>query len=166
MKLATSATDAEVTAIENVVDASMSAAAFPQGPGPSIHRHQVADVTLHLRRAVAFDPFDAIAATGRFVLVDGFEVCGVGTVSGGEGQPAGAKPVNGHVAASPSCSILWLTGAADPRKRTIAEALERELAHRGHRFVEVRMDDGLSVVESVDRILAALAAEGPSASHP
>ena len=43
-------------------------------------RHEVADVVLKLARPLAFDRHSELSATGRFVIVDDFEIRGGGIV--------------------------------------------------------------------------------------
>ncbi len=45
-----------------------------------IERHDVAECTLMLRTVAAFDLAEEMAATSRFVVVDGYEICGGGIV--------------------------------------------------------------------------------------
>jgi bifunctional enzyme CysN/CysC len=107
----------------------------------------VAELTLRTKRPVAFDIHTEIVATGRFVIVDGFEVAGGGIIlanqyprrtagahiksehiywSGGKVTAAQRARRNGH----PGC-ILWLTGLSGAGKSTIATELERELFNMG-----------------------------------
>jgi len=46
----------------------------------TIDRHDVAECILKLKRAAAFDLAEDIPVTGRFVIVDGYEICGGGIV--------------------------------------------------------------------------------------
>ncbi len=58
-----------------------------------VGRNEVAELTLHTKRPVAFDIHGDIAATGRFVIVDGLEVCGRRHHRGGQLSPAhGRQP--------------------------------------------------------------------------
>lgn len=45
-----------------------------------IEYHDVAECVLKTQRAIAFDLAEEIAATGRFVIVDGYEICGGGII--------------------------------------------------------------------------------------
>ena len=45
-----------------------------------IDRHDVAECTLSLKTAAAFDLAEEMSATGRFVIVDRYEICGGGTI--------------------------------------------------------------------------------------
>jgi len=45
-----------------------------------LDRHDVGECTFKLRRAIAFDLAEEIPATGRFVIVDQYEISGGGTI--------------------------------------------------------------------------------------
>ncbi|MCH7651744.1 MAG: adenylyl-sulfate kinase, partial [Nitrospinae bacterium] len=45
-------------------------------------KNDVAELTLRTRQPIAFDLFNTIAETGRFVLVDEYDVCGGGIITG------------------------------------------------------------------------------------
>ena len=63
--------------IHRVIDASNLSAVDDK---EQIDRNEVAECTLTCHRAVAFDVATAIAGTSRFVIVDGYEICGGGIV--------------------------------------------------------------------------------------
>jgi bifunctional enzyme CysN/CysC len=46
----------------------------------AIERHDVGECILRLKKAAAFDLAEDIPATGRFVIVDGYEICGGGII--------------------------------------------------------------------------------------
>ena len=64
-------------AVHRVVDASNLASSETKD---RVERHDVAECTLKLNRAIAFDLADRVAATSRFVLVDDYEIRGGGIV--------------------------------------------------------------------------------------
>ncbi len=152
LKLATQEVDCEIESIEKIIDAS-TLETIQRAPTESyVGRHEVAELTLRTRRPVAFDMHSEIIATGRFVIVDGFEVCGGGIVaddlyprrtsdalhksgnifwSQGSITPKQRSLRNGH----PGC-VVWLTGLSGAGKSTIATELERELFYAGkHAYV-------------------------------
>jgi len=146
LKLATQEVDCEIDSIERLVDSSTletiaRAEAF-------VGRNEVAELQLRTKRPVAFDVHSEIVPTGRFVIVDGFEVAGGGIVAA-DNYPrrtadslqkshnifwslgkvtAGQRALrNGHQG-----RVVWLTGLSASGKSTIASDLERELFNLGH----------------------------------
>jgi len=77
LKLGTARVPVRVSSIERVIDASHL---DPIAGHDRVERHQVAECVLDLTRPLAFDVADDLAATGRFVLVDGYEIAGGGIV--------------------------------------------------------------------------------------
>ncbi len=142
IKHTTQELDAEIVSIERIIDAS-TLEALP-GERGYIARNDVAEVTIQVRGALAFDNADRNALLGRFVLLDGRQVGGGGIIFGGtysdRTQPKSANIFwsegnvipeqryarNGHKGA-----VVWLTGLSGSGKSTVASALERELFNLG-----------------------------------
>ncbi|HWD18468.1 MAG TPA: adenylyl-sulfate kinase, partial [Verrucomicrobiae bacterium] len=145
LKLATQEVECEIDAIERVIDSSTLETI--NGQNTFVGRNEVAELTLHTRRPVAFDVHADIIATGRFVIVDGFEVSGGGIIAA-DGYPrrtadslqkshniywsqgkvtAAQRSLRNHHAGR----IVWLTGLSASGKSTIAVELERELFNLG-----------------------------------
>ncbi len=83
LKLAAQEVDAEVESIEKIIDAS----SLDQRAAEEVREirlNDVAEVILKLKAEIAFDRFQDYQATGRFVLVDGYDVAGGGIVLGAE----------------------------------------------------------------------------------
>jgi bifunctional enzyme CysN/CysC len=78
LRLATQETPAEVAEIHRVIDAGDLEA---QERPDVIERNQVADVTIRTRSPVAFDLYRDFQVTGRFVLVDDYDVAGGGIIT-------------------------------------------------------------------------------------
>ncbi|HUD45468.1 MAG TPA: adenylyl-sulfate kinase [Candidatus Baltobacteraceae bacterium] len=145
LKLATQEVECQIDSVQRVIDSStLETIARPEG---FVGRNEVAELTLHAKRPVAFDIHSDIVATGRFVIVDGFEVSGGGIVAEdnyprrtpdslhkshniywSQGKVTGAQRSlrNGHA----GC-VVWLTGLSASGKSTIAINLERELFNLG-----------------------------------
>jgi bifunctional enzyme CysN/CysC len=145
LKLATQEVECEIESIERLLDSSTletieRAEAF-------VGRNEVAELTLRARRSVAFDVHSDIIATGRFVIVDGYEVAGGGIVAAdnyprrtadrlqkshniywSQGKVTSDQRAvrNGHRG-----RVIWLTGLSASGKSTIATDLERELFNMG-----------------------------------
>ncbi|HEX3988453.1 MAG TPA: adenylyl-sulfate kinase, partial [Verrucomicrobiae bacterium] len=141
LKLATEEVECWIDSIQRLIDSSTletisRTEAF-------VGRNEVAELTIHTKRPVAFDVHSEIASTGRFVIVDGFEVSGGGIVAPdnyprrtsdslhksqniywSQGKVTGEQRSarNGHA----GC-VVWLTGLSASGKSTIAINLEREL---------------------------------------
>jgi bifunctional enzyme CysN/CysC len=102
---------------------------------------------LHTKKPIAFDVHSEIAAMGRFVIVDGYDLAGGGIIaadtyprrthdshnksnniywSHGQVTARQRELRNSHI----GC-VIWLTGLSGAGKSTIAAELERELFNMG-----------------------------------
>lgn len=147
LKLATQETQCEIGVIHQILDASTLQAISRNGDAAYVGRHEVAELELRLKRPAAFDMHHQIAATGRFVIVDGYDVCGGGIILDGAypARAADGKPrseniywSHGKVTAEQRARrngheglVLWFTGLSGSGKSTIATELERELFNMG-----------------------------------
>ena len=77
LKLATNEVEATVEKILRTVDA---ATLESQKNSYAINKNDVGEVVLKLKNQIAFDNFGDFQATGRFVLVDGYDVAGGGII--------------------------------------------------------------------------------------
>lgn len=147
LKLATQEVECEIADIEKVIDTS-TLATISRGHNENfVRRHEVGELTIRTQRTIAFDAVNEIVPTGRFVIVDGLEVCGGGIIvednyprrthdahhksghiyrSRGKVTASQRESRNGHR----GC-VLWLTGLSGSGKSTIATELERELFDLG-----------------------------------
>ncbi|TYZ23352.1 sulfate adenylyltransferase subunit 1 [Selenomonas ruminis] len=98
LKLATQEVEAEVADIVKTIDA---ANLDSREGAKELRLNDVAEVILSLKEAIAFDVFQEHQATGRFVLVDGYDVAGGGIVVAAEkaDEGAGFAFVNGDIRA-------------------------------------------------------------------
>ena len=78
IKLNTQEVECEVVEFKKAIDASTLETLTNQD---YIAKNDVAELTLRTRNPVAFDLFGSIATTGRFVLVDEYDVCGGGIIT-------------------------------------------------------------------------------------
>jgi bifunctional enzyme CysN/CysC len=153
LKLATQEVDCEIENIDKVIDASTLETISRKEKELFVGRHEVAELSIRTKRAVAFDVHAEIVATGRFVIVDGYEVSGGGIIAP-DNYPRRASDSglnleelswrsqgkvtveqrarrNGHPG-----RVVWLTGIAGSGKTAIATELERELFNMGkHAYV-------------------------------
>lgn len=137
LKLATAEYPVEVAAIERVVDVED----LSGGPAATVERNAVAEVTLRSRALLALDTFSDSPRTGRFVLVDGHDIVGGGTVAEIQRNLAKATNVHAvdHAVSVPARAaanghlggVVWLTGLSGAGKSTIAMEVERALFAKG-----------------------------------
>src|SRR5687767_4835566 len=81
LKLATQEVDCEIEAIHKVIDASSLETISRKEKEIFVGRHEVAELSIRTKRPVAFDAHSEIVPTGRFVIVDGYEVSGGGIIA-------------------------------------------------------------------------------------
>ncbi|GJL79481.1 MAG: adenylyl-sulfate kinase [Nitrospinaceae bacterium] len=78
LKLTTQEVPCEVVQFKKVINASTLETLLDQD---FLAKNDVAELTLKTRKPVGFDLFGSIATTGRFVLVDEYDVCGGGIIT-------------------------------------------------------------------------------------
>jgi bifunctional enzyme CysN/CysC len=78
LRLATREVDCEVAAIHRIIDATDLD--YRQG-GRMVGKNQVADLTLRMKGPLAFDLHSSFDMTGRFVLVDDYDIAGGGIIT-------------------------------------------------------------------------------------
>jgi bifunctional enzyme CysN/CysC len=158
LKLATQEVECHIEKLDRVIDASTLQTVQRPATESFVGRHEAAELTLRTKKPVAFDAVNEVAATGRFVIVDGFDVAGGGVIVpdnyprrtadslhkshnifwvSGRVTPAQRMLQHGHAG-----RVLWLTGLSCSGKSTIATELERELFKRG-RLVYVLDGDNM-----------------------
>ncbi|MBI4632373.1 MAG: adenylyl-sulfate kinase [Deltaproteobacteria bacterium] len=141
LKLATSRAFVKLVEIVTVTDATD----LSRSPGKlQLDRHDVAECILEATKPLAFDTLSEIEATGRFVIVDHYEIAGGGIIM--ESLPDTDSILRdhirrreiswekGHVSAGHRQSryhhkakFVLFTGGADAKKREIAKMLEKKL---------------------------------------
>ncbi len=80
IRLATREIECRVTAIHRIVDAS-DLSLDTRETKTSVRQNEVADITVRARAPLAFDLYTDCEATGRFVLVDRYDVSGGGIIT-------------------------------------------------------------------------------------
>ncbi|MFQ5715873.1 MAG: GTP-binding protein [Nitrospinales bacterium] len=78
LKLTTQEVECEIVEFKQVIDASTLE---PLANQDFLAKNDVAELTLKTKCPVAFDLFGSIPETGRFVLVDEYDVCGGGIIT-------------------------------------------------------------------------------------
>jgi len=144
LKLGTAEHMVEVEKIERVVDVQDLGTADSK----VVERNAVGEVVFRARRQIAVDPFSINMLTGRFVIVEDYDIVGGGLISmdGYADQRPGQTvrstnitrgehrvgiderwDVNGHRG-----GILWLTGLSGAGKSTLGFSLEQHLFRKGY----------------------------------
>jgi bifunctional enzyme CysN/CysC len=153
LKLNTVETAVEVVQVDRVIDTARMAPEERE----DVPQHAVADVVLRTQTMLAVDRAHDNPRTGRFVLVDGYDVVGGGLIDM-EGYPDQRDQItqkatnvtevvhritgdmrverNGHPG-----GVLWFTGLSGAGKTTIAVEIERRLFDEGYQIVALDGDD-------------------------
>ncbi|HSP25161.1 MAG TPA: adenylyl-sulfate kinase, partial [Saliniramus sp.] len=144
LKIGPDEADVTVESIDNAIDTQT----LGRAPTAAVGQNEVAEVVLRTRQMLALDDHRTNPATGRFVLVDGFDTVAGGVVST-EGYPDAreAMPMsranlftvdhllsaqarafrNGHRG-----GVIWLTGLSGAGKSTLAMRVEQRLFAKGY----------------------------------
>jgi bifunctional enzyme CysN/CysC len=141
LKLATLRTPVQLQEIVSVLDASdLSSERGKQ----QVERHEVAECIFESTKPIVFDLSRDIEATGRFVLVDNYEIAGGGIIT--ENAASASSSLQEHIrqreaeweqsailAATRASryghrsKFVVVTGASDSANKAIAQALEKRL---------------------------------------
>jgi bifunctional enzyme CysN/CysC len=141
LKLATLRAPVRLLEIVSVLDASdLSSERGKQ----EVERHEVADCIFETTKPIVFDLSRDIEGTGRFVLVDNYEIAGGGIIT--ENAASSTSGLQEHIrqreagweqSAIPAASrasryghqskFVVVTGASETVNKTIAQALEKRL---------------------------------------
>ena len=144
LKLGTAKVAAKLGKVFSVIDAS----SLSKTGKESIERHDVGECVIECASQIAFDRFKEMKATGRFVIVDGFDIAGGGIVTGlvedsqgkARGQviqregkwERGLVSYNDRVAKyGHAPKLIILTGKSEVDKKSIAKQLEKKLFESG-----------------------------------
>ncbi len=143
-KLGTARVTARLEEIKRIIDASNLKTASKN----QVERHDVAECILKLNRAIAFDPTSDIAGTGRFVIVDNFEIRGGGIIAEGledrqswlrttvllrnyKWEKSIIAPEKRAEKYNQKSTLLLLTGEKQVDRKAIAKQLEDKLFEDG-----------------------------------
>lgn len=101
LKLVTQEVECEIHSVNKVIDATTLETLENAG---AVKTNDVAEVTVKTREKVSFDEFKDNQNTGRFVIVDDYDVSGGGIISGTvEQAPEGVKFVKGDTVLEVHC---------------------------------------------------------------
>ena len=143
MRLNSFETSVEVQEIEHVIDTRD----LTTVEADRVERDAVAEVVLRTREMLALDEFESNPLTGRFVLVDGYDIAGGGIINM-EGYPdqrrlmtvkgTNLTAVEHYVSAQARAArndhrggVLWFTGLSGSGKSTLAIEVEQKLFRKG-----------------------------------
>ena len=145
LKVGTVKEPVQVEEIVNVMDASDLSSGQKKD---AVEYHDVAEVILRCRHAIAFDTVDTIPSTSRFVIVDDYEIRGGGIIRQAlpdEDQQMRQRVMQRNLnwAASAvsrerrwerynqKATLLLVTGKRNVGKKTLARAIEQYLFNEG-----------------------------------
>jgi len=140
MKIGSSRTTVVVEEIKAVIDASTLAS----GVKENIERHDVAEIILKMKKPAAFDLVAEIASTGRFVIVDNYEISGGGIIRESlpdkqtwardivlqrnfEWEKSRITCTQRAEKYNQKAALLLITGPENPNKKVLAKAVEEKL---------------------------------------
>lgn len=162
LKMLTNQFEVRVEAIEKVINTGD----LSSKPTDVVNRNEVGEVVLRTRATVPVDPFTINPRTGRFVLIENYQIVGGGIVDmAGFADLRRRESVkstnitrveprvslaerwnaNGH-----RSGILWLTGLSGSGKTTLALELEKNLFRKGF---QVAVLDGDNLRHGLNRDL-------------
>ena len=164
IKIPTAAVAVRLHRINKVIDASEAGSRLDKD---FVGRHDVADLVLETRQPIAFDLIADSESTGRFVIVDGYDVAGGGIIVESvtdEHEEARAEArlrdfnwVRGGVTAQERAqryghrpALVMFVGKAGSGKQKYARAVEKALFAQGR---SPYMLDGTNVLLGVDQDL-------------
>ncbi len=140
LKLTTQEVQCEVFSINAVIDSSNLNAS---GSYNEVKKNEVAEITIKTREKICFDEFADFRGTGRFVIVDEFNVSGGGIVLKTDESLKNRvlDPKNTNFKPRPrlvsrnqkearlqqQARVIWLTGLTGSGKNEIAIKLEKKL---------------------------------------
>ncbi len=130
----------------------------------TINRHDVADLVLETRQPIAFDTIAESESTGRFVIVDGYDIAGGGIITSvekdekedlrAEAQIRDFNWIRGGVSTEARAAkfghrpaLLMFMGPAGVGKHKVARAVEKALFEKG---MSAYMLDGTNILLGVD----------------
>jgi len=162
IKLGTARMPVWLTELHTVIDASRLEIVHHSR---QIDRHDVAEVTLETLRPVACDLVKDIPQTGRFVIIDNYEIAGVGIVL--DADQGGQTLVEKHVAArdrawerstitpdirsqrnGQKSTLVLLTGPIGTGKAKLAKMLEEHLFAVGRQVYYLGLSNSLFGIDS------------------
>lgn len=173
LKLATQEIACTVEHISRVIDASTLDAKLQDGERAQVQRNDAAELILHTHAPIALDLHEHSPITGRFVIVDGYDVCGGGIVTQAlepaktedkHQDSAQVSPIERFKRHRHRGAILMTHGLQAEHAQGWSERLERALFNRGfHTYLLTPQHDDLASAEG-DLSAVALSARSLAAA--
>ncbi len=159
LKLGTAKIACRLEKINYLVDASETTGEEIKS---AVERHDVADCVIELSKPLAFDPIARLEATGRFVIVDGYEIAGGGIVrealpeedsENRREKPAALLKSSVPIATRSKMlgqkpAMVLFSGGPGREPAKAAQALETELLNAGRHAFYIGVEDAGVAVES------------------
>lgn len=144
LKLGAAKVGVRLAEVRRVIDASN----LNEAEKRSIERHDVAECVLETRQAIAFDTSDDFPATGRFVLVDDYDIAGGGIIRealsdtqtelrkqvfirNSKWVGSSLQPVERARRYNQRATMVLITGEMTSGRKEVARLLERALFEEG-----------------------------------
>ncbi|MEF9953046.1 MAG: GTP-binding protein [Clostridium sp.] len=143
LKLLTQEVSCEIVSISKVIDS----ASLKGSKGDIVRKNEVSEVIIKTKSPICFDEFSEIEETGRFVIVDNYNISGGGIITKQEDTlqrdfgDIDVKNVNvirrivtrkdREEKISQGGKVIWLTGKSGCGKNEIALKLEKKLFDLG-----------------------------------
>ncbi len=162
LKIGAARSQVWLTELHTVIDASRLETV---SRGLQVDRHDVAEVTLETLRPVACNLVSDLPRTGRFVIIDNYEIAGVGIVLNAD--QGGQTLVEKHVAArdrewdrsaitsamrsgraAQRSTLVLITGPVGVGKAAMAKALEESLFNAGRQVYYLGLRNSLLGLDS------------------
>jgi len=161
LKIHTQTQPVRIHKINKVIDASVAGSTLEKD---RVERHDVAELVLETRQPIAFDPISESDSTGRFVIVDGYDIAGGGIIIGAESDEqedfrASARLrdfnwIKGGVSREAraarlkhQAALVMFIGKAGVGKHKYARAVEKALFDAG---LSSYMLDGANILLGID----------------
>ncbi|MEY7998997.1 GTP-binding protein [Clostridium sp. Mt-5] len=143
LKIETQEAEFKIISINKITDA----ATLDSDDRNFIKKNDVAEVTIKTTKSICFDKFSELQSTGRFVIIDGYDISGGGIISDVEDslkrEIKGVKSKNISIRKrlvsrrdreknlGQSGRVIWLTGLPGCGKNEIAVKLEKRFIDLG-----------------------------------
>jgi bifunctional enzyme CysN/CysC len=161
LKIHTQAVAVRIHKINKVIDASEAGSSLNK---KEVGRNDVADLVLETRQPIAFDTIAESEATGRFVIVDGYDIAGGGIIINAEkdekedlraqAQLRDFNWIRGGVSLEARAAklghrpaLVMFVGKSGVGKHKFARAVEKALFQKG---LSSYMLDGTNILLGVD----------------